>query len=48
MEPYQNQRKVVQNKINRNSSNYFIGDEGKGFEHSKIPVPTNPQNLFKL
>ena len=48
LEPYQNRRVVVQYDISRNSVKYIIRDEGKGFEHSEIPDPIDPQNLFQL
>ena len=47
MEPYQN-RRILQHEINRKIFKYIIRDEGKGFEHSEIPDPTDPQNLFQL
>ncbi len=48
LEPYQNRRVVIQYNISRNSVKYIIRDEGKGFEHSEIPDPIDPQNLFQL
>jgi len=48
LEPYQNRRIVIQYDISRNSLKYIIRDEGKGFEHSEIPDPIDPQNLFQL
>ena len=48
MEPYQNRRVLIQHAISRNSFKYIIRDEGKGFEHTEIPDPTDPQNLFQL
>ncbi len=48
LEPYQNRRVVIQYDISRNSVKYIIRDEGKGFEHSEIPDPIDPQNLFQL
>ena len=48
MEPYQNRRVLIQHAVSRNSFKYIIRDEGKGFEHTEIPDPTDPQNLFQL
>ena len=46
-EPYCHRRVYIHYEISRNSVKYVIRDEGKGFDYSRLPDPTLPENLFK-
>ncbi len=46
-EPYCHRRVYIHYEISRNSVKYVIRDEGKGFDYSKLPDPTLPENVFK-
>ncbi len=48
IEPYKDRRVYISYEISRNSVKYMFRDEGKGFDHSKIPDPKDPENLFKV
>ncbi len=42
-------RKTVCIRIlkSRNSIAFQVSDEGRGFDHNRLPDPTNPENLLK-
>lgn len=44
------QSKCVRLKIIQNSSKlaFSVSDEGLGFDHTKLPDPSEPENLLKL
>lgn len=43
--PYWDRRIRVKAKFTRDAVSYTIRDEGKGFDYSKLPDPTDPANL---
>lgn len=43
--PYWDRRIRVRAKFTRDEVSYTIRDEGKGFDYSKLPDPTDPANL---
>lgn len=45
--PYSNRRLLVHSRLNRLEAVFTIADEGPGFDVSKIPDPTNPENLMR-
>ena len=47
MEPYRNRRVHVETRITPEEAAFTIRDEGPGFDTSKIPDPTDPENLLK-
>ncbi|MBF0289647.1 MAG: response regulator [SAR324 cluster bacterium] len=47
-EPYQGRKVYIAYEITQNSVKYVIRDEGTGFDHTKIPDPKDPENLFKV
>lgn len=47
-EPYKHRRVYISYEINCHSVRYVIRDEGRGFDHTNIPDPRDPQNLFKV
>lgn len=48
MEPFLKRKVMINYEISRNSVKYIIRDEGPGFDHSSLPDPSDPQNLFLL
>lgn len=48
IEPYKNRKVGIHYEITKNSVKYTFRDEGKGFDHTKIPDPKDPENLFKV
>lgn len=48
IKPYADRKVYVSYEMSHNSVKYVIRDEGKGFDHSKIPDPRDPENLFKI
>jgi len=46
-EPYSNRKLHVHARINRMEAVFSIADEGPGFDVSKIPDPTDPENLMR-
>lgn len=48
MEPFLKRKVIIHYEISRNSVKYIIRDEGPGFDHSRLPDPTDPQNLFQM
>ena len=47
IEPYRNRRVHVETRITPEEAAFTIRDEGPGFDTSKIPDPTDPENLLK-
>lgn len=47
IEPYRNRRVYVDTRITSDEACFTIRDEGPGFDTSKIPDPTDPENLLK-
>jgi len=45
--PYANRRLLVHSRLNRLEAVFTIADEGPGFDISKIPDPTDPDNLMR-
>ena len=48
IKPYQERKVYIFYEITQNSVKYVIRDEGKGFAHTKILDPKDPDNLFKI
>ncbi len=48
IEPYRDRKVYISYDITQNSVKYIIRDEGTGFDHTKIPDPKDPENLFKV
>jgi CheY-like chemotaxis protein/anti-sigma regulatory factor (Ser/Thr protein kinase) len=47
-EPYQDRRVYIQAKESHQEAVYVIRDEGKGFDPTLLPDPTDPSNLDKV
>jgi CheY-like chemotaxis protein/anti-sigma regulatory factor (Ser/Thr protein kinase) len=47
-EPYQDRRVYVQAKETHQEATYVIRDEGRGFDPTTLPDPTDPTNLDKV
>ena len=45
--PYRERRVRVCERLDPDAVTYVIRDEGKGFDLSTVPDPTNPDNLLK-
>ncbi|MFC1758583.1 response regulator [Planctomycetota bacterium] len=45
--PYQDRRVFVTMRLSTDEVRYVIQDEGKGFDPSTLPDPTDPENLLK-
>ena len=45
--PYRDRRVHVETFVSRSEAKFIIRDEGPGFEPSKLPDPTDPENLLK-
>jgi CheY-like chemotaxis protein len=45
--PYRDRRVQVETRFTRKDATYIIRDEGPGFDSSKLPDPTDPENLLK-
>jgi CheY-like chemotaxis protein len=48
LEPYQDRQVYVQAKESHQEAVYVIRDEGKGFDPTTLPDPTDPSNLDKV
>jgi CheY-like chemotaxis protein/anti-sigma regulatory factor (Ser/Thr protein kinase) len=46
-QPYRDRRVHVVERFSNGSVTYVISDEGRGFDVSSIPDPTNPENLLR-
>ncbi|MEK6249103.1 MAG: ATP-binding protein [Planctomycetales bacterium] len=46
--PYESRKIEIQAEISSEEAIIIIGDQGPGFDPSKLPDPTNPQNLEKV
>lgn len=47
LEPYQSRSIYVEAQLSRHEAVFIIRDEGPGFDASKVPDPTEPDNLDK-
>jgi CheY-like chemotaxis protein/anti-sigma regulatory factor (Ser/Thr protein kinase) len=45
--PYRDRRVHVETRFTRNEATYIFRDEGPGFDATKLPDPTDPENLLK-
>lgn len=45
--PYQDRRVHVNCRLTRDEASFTIRDEGPGFDVSKLPDPTDPENMLK-
>ena len=48
IDPYNNRKLLLQIDISRNSAKYLVRDEGKGFAHSDLLDPKDPENLPRI
>jgi anti-sigma regulatory factor (Ser/Thr protein kinase) len=46
-EPYRSRKLYVHLKLTRDEARFVLRDEGPGFDVSKLPDPTDPENLLK-
>ncbi len=47
VEPYSRRRIWITERMTRDEAIFIIRDDGAGFDVSRLPDPTNPENLFK-
>jgi len=47
-EPYRNRKLHVTIDVTANSGEFIVRDEGPGFDPTKLPDPTDPENLEKV
>ena len=48
IDPYKDRKLILQYDISRNSAKYVVRDEGKGFVHSDLLDPADPDNLLRI
>ncbi|MBV9123413.1 MAG: response regulator [Planctomycetes bacterium] len=46
--PYKDRRVYFETKISRTAATFVVRDEGKGFDPSSLPDPTDPANLERI
>ena len=47
IEPYRNRKLILQYDLSRSSAKYVVRDEGRGFAHTDVLDPSDPDNILR-